>query len=1572
MFKNCKRILAAALAQAMVLGMITVLPAPTSAAFIASTAVVAQQAVTEGIVLLQNDDEVLPLGRDTTVSIFGRCQVDTFLCGYGSGVAPPNPYDASTIMDGIRDSGLISFNEELADLYVEWCDDNPVSSGSWGNWPYYYDEMPLTEELVAAAHEVSDVAIYVLGRAAGEDRECTLTQGSYYMTDEELEILDILNDEFDEIILMMNVGNIMDMAWIEDYDNIKSIINVWQGGLTMGDGVAEVLSGSTSPSGKLTATIANEYEMYPSSDSFGGRTYNEYEEDIFVGYRYFETFAQDDVMYPFGYGLSYTEFDIDASVSFEDGNVVVTADVTNVGDTYSGKEVVQVYFSAPQGELGKASRELAGYAKTNEIAPGATQTMTISFPIENMVAYDDSGATGNKSAWVMEAGDYEIYVGNSVRDASYEDTYVLDELVVVEQLEEASAPHEEFDIMVATTDDDGNLVISYEPVTLATEDADLATRVLENLPEAVEQVDTDDIMLIDVYNGVNTMDEFVAQLSDTEMESILRGNLSMDTRTWTDLLNASVFGGILNSLQDKGIPAVTTHDGPSGAKYGDTATNLPIGTMIACTWNDDLMESLYYGVGEEMGDSGADVLLAPGMNIQRSPLCGRNFEYFSEDPLLTGRMASSAVIGLQSAGASATPKHFAVNSQETNRNSNDSRLSERALREIYLRGFEICVKTAQPYALMASYNKINGEWAHYNYDLGTTILRDQWGFEGMLMTDWWLQSDTSEELSVKDNAYRVRAQVDINMPGESSYGSGTAGTTLMDSYYDWVEAGSPEGTIEYGLTLGELQRSASNVLNNIMESTSFRTANNLENTYEAGEPWFSVEGNYEEVVPYLETLTISGMDDFNAFYPSVLTYNVFYRDMDGDLPTVSATAEDGIEVSIVQATTELPTATVTTYLDGYKCTYRITFSDEAGMTPVVSDPDYAKVTAIQVDGGYLASFYSSNYEYSMMGYVTEADIVVESDANTECTITIDEANATAIIRAETDDHAQEYQIIFTDPSVEPPESDTFDGDDLNSDIWSVLNRTENLTVSDGSLNIQTEAGEWYGSNEDSSPMKNIVYQDMNGNWTATATMEFTVTDSMLSSTYNQFGIVVFQDSDNFADMHYLTTKWDSAGQKIQTRHEVAGSNTENINSTTYTNIPTSEGWTSMDSVTLEMRVQKEGNVYTFSMNTPGSDDFFPMGEVTAEYEDPKFGMYASLGTTAASSLVKFHDVTITDYEAASGSSSTTTYTTPISDEEETRVMAVDDAIYLSSNLRAETCTDETGGQDLGYGVSGDYAIYAIDVETAGYYSVFTRVASGEDSTTAQLRHNIEVDGDVVANYTHGTTGDWQNWIDTTAQTVYLSAGRHTVRFLYESQINFNYISFTPVELDSATEIDATVSLAMDSFDVTAATSTFDVTVDSAEGVKALFISVDASDSFVIEGANGFSVIDFLDGTYMLAYDQSGNGVFSGTDTVAATITVDGADGAVVTISDVIIASSETQAYAYVASDSASSESAFAMFYACDLNGDDVVNYSDIACIVPFFGYSDEDTDLFDAKYDLTNDGAIGSDDYLTIYRYFTA
>ena len=756
-----------------------------------------REAGAEGCVLLKNEG-VLPISKDREISVFGRVQYDYFATGYGSGGDVRKPY-VINLIDGLKSCEELSINNYLADVYKEWVKNNPVDHGFWAHWPRSHPEMPLTDEIVSKAHETSNDAIVVLGRSAGEDRENALEEGSYYITQDEKAMLSQIAKYYENIILVLNIGSIMDLGFVDEYKGkIKGILIVWQGGMESGNSIADIISGKVCPSGHLADTIVKDYNDYPCAKDFGDPKYCNYVEDIYVGYRYFETFKKDRVLYPFGFGLSYTKFTQElAKVEELTKGLKIDVKVKNVGE-YAGKEVVQVYLQKPNAPIDNPYRQLVGFVKTKTLKPNEEEKVTIEIPYDAMKMYDESGLTGFISSYVIEAGDYIFSIGNNVRDAKdvYKITKKQHECIQV--LSEVMAPKQSFDVI---KNEDGK--VGKRPVHTVT--ISLKGLIDSRRPEDIPLTGDLGYKLQDVKDGKVSMEDFVGQLTAEELEAITRGDYTMDSPLGAPG-NAGAIGGVLPSLREKGIPAIITTDGPSGIRLYTSCSLIPIGTSLACTFNYPLVENLHKKLGWEMVDRGSDVLLSPGMNIHRSPLCGRNFEYFSEDPFLTGKSAAAVVNGIQSNGVASCPKHFACNSQETARTKTDARLSERALREIYLKGFEICIEEAKPKCIMTSYNKINGVWNHYNFELCDTILRQEWKYEGLVMTDWWMQYTKSPEYPIKDQAYRVKSRVNVFMPGGKRLGKKKPDGTVL------------KGLSNGGLGLGELQRNAIDILKVLMNS----------------------------------------------------------------------------------------------------------------------------------------------------------------------------------------------------------------------------------------------------------------------------------------------------------------------------------------------------------------------------------------------------------------------------------------------------------------------------------------------------------------------------------------------------------------------------------------------------------------------------------------------------------------------------------------------------------------------------------------------------------------------------------
>lgn len=762
-----------------------------------------------GTILLRNDG-ALPLPGGSRIAVFGRIQKDWIAVGYGSG-GDVNPPYVTNLLDSLREGGDVIVDEELAALYETFSAQHPADPGQeWGRWPRSFPEPELDGGAITAAAARNDTAVVVIGRAAGEDRDNILEPGAYYLTTAERDLLGHVSGAFDRTVVLVDTGNVIDLSWVEDF-RLAAVLLAWSGGMEGGRAAADVLTGAVEPGGRLTDTIARRYEDYPTAGNFGDPEVSEYVEDIFVGYRYFETFAPQRVLFPFGYGLGYSSFEITVpSVASTDGMMSVQATVTNTG-TRTGSEVVQVYVQAPDGALSKPARSLAAFARTAELDPGQSEIVPLAVPLDDLASYDDQGATGHRSAWVLEPGEYRVFVGTDVRQAALVGSVHLGELRVVRQLEEVAAvqPGHGFDRMVLRRGADGSAQRGWEPVP--TSSVDLPQRILDRLPPALVPVtaseEGSEVSFEDVLAGRAEPEDLVAALSPEELTSLAYGDLVMDSPLGAPG-NAGTLGGVTQALRSRGIPPATTTDGPSGLRLSTIAALLPCGTALASSWDVRAVRELAVLHGQEMLAKGSDMILAPGMNIHRDPLCGRNFEYFAEDPLLTGAMATAIVDGVQSQGVSACPKHFAANNQETSRTVNDSRVSERALREIYLRGFEILVRDAPPQNLMTSYNRINGVWGHYHYDLVTTVLRGEWGYDGNVITDWWMRNEPDPHFpALRDSAYRVRAQVDVLMPGAKVHFGTTRDDAIMESY-----------AREDGITLGEMQRTASNVLRYLLRS----------------------------------------------------------------------------------------------------------------------------------------------------------------------------------------------------------------------------------------------------------------------------------------------------------------------------------------------------------------------------------------------------------------------------------------------------------------------------------------------------------------------------------------------------------------------------------------------------------------------------------------------------------------------------------------------------------------------------------------------------------------------------------
>lgn len=739
-----------------------------------------KEAAKEGMVLLKNENNVLPLSAGSKVALFGKGTFDYVKGGGGSGdvtvAYTRNLYEGLSLQ-----KDKISIFEELCDYYRKDIEEQYKN----GNVPGMTIEPDVPNELLQKAKAYTDTAIITICRYSGEgwdrksvidpnnkalwDYERKMTEksaeifkdGDFCLSVKEKEMVDAVKTNFKNVIVILNVGGMVDTSWFAYDPKIQSALLALQGGMEGGLAAAELLVGDGNPSGKTVDTFARTLDDYPSTHNFHeSRDYVDYTDDIYVGYRYFETIpgAAEKVVYPFGYGLSYTTFDVETvsagilqpshtansqsaphdAISHTD-TLYVRVRVTNTGKR-AGKEVVQVYAAKPQGKLGKPAKELVAFEKTRELLSGESQIMTLTWSINDMASYDDLGKI-QKSAYVLEAGSYDIYVGTSVRDVQKADySYILDEDIITEQLSAKLVPTSLAKRMLSDgsfeelpqgepVDTDASVVGNIDPSL--TEGVAPGQRAIPYFRFADGMVKNGKYDIMDVVEGQISLDEFISELSVDDLIHLLGGQPNTGA--------ANTFG--IGNMPEYGIPSVMTADGPAGVRInpevGVCTTAFPCSTLLACTWNPDIVEAVGHAGGKELKENNLGLWLTPAINIHRSPLCGRNFEYYSEDPFVTGKLAGAMVRGIQSNNVGATLKHFALNNKETNRKNSDSRVSERAAREIYLKAFEMIVKAENPWAVMSSYNIINGYRASENKDLLTGILRDEWGYTGMVTTDWW-------------------------------------------------------------------------------------------------------------------------------------------------------------------------------------------------------------------------------------------------------------------------------------------------------------------------------------------------------------------------------------------------------------------------------------------------------------------------------------------------------------------------------------------------------------------------------------------------------------------------------------------------------------------------------------------------------------------------------------------------------------------------------------------------------------------------------------------------------------------
>lgn len=835
---------------------------------------IARRAASEGFVLLKNDGHLLPLAAKGKIGLYGAGAVKTIKGGTGSGDV--NERDCVSICQGLKAAGyevtsdawLSSYETIYADARQAWKEEVLRKLKQYdGNFFQAYSTTPfvvpcgdsIDEE--AAKADGADVAVFVLSRIAGENADRHDTEGDYFITKEEKSLLAQISASYDSVVLVINTGGLIDLAFTEEFTNIKSIVQFMQAGQEGGSAFADIMSGAVNPSGKMTDSWAYTYLDYPNARTFSHKNGNtdteKYEEGIFVGYRYFDTFDVP-VRYGFGFGLSYTEFSVvgtgvsASGLGTDQPKISVTASVKNTGNTYAGKEVAEVYVSCPQNGMPKEYRRLAGFAKTRLLSPGENQDLTITFPLYQLASYHE-----DRSAWILEAGTYGIWVGNSLESASLSATISLDADVVMVQCESICERKEDLKELIPDAGKMKEKEAAWKSLAESLK--------LPDLSVCADQIVTETVAYPE-HSGVTEgkAGEIVSTLSEEQLIALATGDPGKGQENALGSAGLTVPGAAAETSSAAiespwNVASMVLADGPAGLRlhktyqvvdgkinkgsflqafeggffadpeepegttYYQYCTALPVGTLLAQTWDVNLLKEAGEMIGREMELFNVTLWLAPGMNIHRNPLCGRNFEYYSEDPLLSGMMASAITLGVQKVpGCGTTIKHFACNNQEDNRMGSDSVLSERALREIYLKGFEIAVKNSQPMSIMTSYNQINGVHAANSYDICTKAARDEWGFAGAIMTDW--TTTTASTAGVCTAAGCMRAGNDMVMPG-------------VKEDHDNIRRELKEGTLENSA----LQRCICNTVNLVLQSNQYEDAVSYSSRFEKLDTYMTAE-----------------------------------------------------------------------------------------------------------------------------------------------------------------------------------------------------------------------------------------------------------------------------------------------------------------------------------------------------------------------------------------------------------------------------------------------------------------------------------------------------------------------------------------------------------------------------------------------------------------------------------------------------------------------------------------------------------------------------------------------------------
>lgn len=818
----------------------------------------AREAAADGMVLLKNEGKVLPVRTGSSIALYGPGAVYTFKGGSGSGDV--NERESINIWTGLKNAGYSIVNETWLSEYIETYNKAKLEWRDWileqskgGNDDTFFNVYSTHQFRLPDGAQVDcfndaakcETAIYVIGRVAGEGADRHDVKGDYYLSDHEADELTRICSAFANVVIVVNSGGVMDLSFIDQYDSIKALIVMSQAGMEGGNALADIISGAVVPSGKLTSTWAYKYEDYPCANTFsyknGNLNQEYYNEGIFVGYRYFDAFGIRP-RYCFGYGLSYTTFNVSmVRTNIEKDSqgelrIAVTVNVQNTGTEFSGREVVQIYMSCPQGRLVKEYKRLSGYAKTRSLAPGESQQLTISFPAYQLASYDTE-----LPGWILEKGSYGVWIGSSAGNCRLSSAIELDNDAIMVRTEHICSPQSSIEEM--------------EPdYTILNNRDDIIEEKMITGEIPVIQMSSEDIVMKTIQyhekpeHKQDDAGRITEQLTLEQCIKLVVGDPGKSHNSMIGSAGLSVPGSAgetSTAASDHGIGTIVMSDGPAGIRlqqhydvvdgkivkktfiagienglfdldsrkegdrYYQYCTAFPVGTLLAQTWDRELLERVGHGVAVEMEIFDTTLWLAPGMNIHRNPLCGRNFEYFSEDPLLSGSTGGAITLGVQSChGTGTTIKHFACNNEEDNRVGCDSILSERTLREIYLKGFEIAVKDSQPMSIMTSYNLINGIHSANNYDICMKVARDEWGFAGMIMTDWCTTQPIAPELAPCSTAEGcMMAFNNLIMPG-------------FQYDMDHIRAAVEEGSIEEA----DVRLCAEGIVRTVLQSGQYDNA----------------------------------------------------------------------------------------------------------------------------------------------------------------------------------------------------------------------------------------------------------------------------------------------------------------------------------------------------------------------------------------------------------------------------------------------------------------------------------------------------------------------------------------------------------------------------------------------------------------------------------------------------------------------------------------------------------------------------------------------------------------------------